>query len=163
IDIASQSKRLGAEDVTIVYRRGPAQMGATVHEQELAQTSGVKIKHWARPVRLIGRDGKVRAVELEHTQLDAGGRVAGTGDRFTLPADMVFKAIGQTLLPAPLMNGSVEPLDLAGGRIVVNEDRQTSLPGVWAGGDCIAGHDLTVAAVQDGKIAAHAIDRFLRK
>jgi glutamate synthase (NADPH/NADH) small chain len=163
IDIAVQSKRLGAEDVTIVYRRGAAQMSATGHEQEFAQTNGVRIKHWARPVRLIGRQGKVREVEFEYTQLDAAGRLAGTGDRFTLMADMVFKAIGQSFVPAPVSDGAVELLDLANGRILVNDDQQTSLPGVWAGGDSVeAGQDLTVECVQHGKLAAHSIDRFLR-
>ncbi len=163
IDIAVQSKRLGAEDVTLVYRRGAEHMSATGHEQEFAQTNGVKIKHWAQPKRLIGQDGKVKEVEFEYTQLDDNGRLMGTGDTFTVLADMVFKAIGQTFVPAPLRNGSAEMLELTNsGRIAVNEDRQTSLADVWAGGDCVPGDDLTVAAVQDGKLAAHAIDRALR-
>jgi glutamate synthase (NADPH/NADH) small chain len=162
IDIAVQTKRLGAEDVTIVYRRGPRHMGATPHEQEFAQTNGVRIKHWAQPVRLVGRGGAVREVEFEYTQLDDSGRLAGTGDRFRLAADMVFKAIGQVLVPAPFEKDAVEPLALAAGRVLVNDDRQTTLPGVFAGGDCTAGVDLTVRGVQDGKIAAHAIDRYLR-
>ena len=163
VDVAVQSKRLGAEDVTLVYRRGPAQMSATGHEQEFAQTNGVRIKHWARPVRLVGHEGKVRAVEFEYTKLDAAGRLTGTGDRFTLEADMVFKAIGQIFVGTPLLDGAVEPLDLHTGRILVNDDQRTSLPGVWAGGDCVqAGQDLTVECVQHGKLAAHSIDRFLR-
>lgn len=162
IDVAVQTKRLGAEDVTMVYRRGPEQMSATVHEQEFAQTNGVKIKHWARPVRVLGEAGHVRAAEFEYTRLD-GGRLVGTNERFTLPADTVFKAIGQTFVPDPLVNGAQQPLQLKGGRIAVDGDRQTSLPGVYAGGDCIAGgQDLTVQAVQDGKLAAHAIDRYVR-
>ena len=162
IDAAVQSKRLGAEDVTIVYRRGRTQMGATAHEQEFAQVNGVGIKHWARPVRLVGRGGAVREVEFEYTQLDEAGRLAGTGDRFALAADMVFKAIGQVFVPDPLTVGDAEPLDLADGRILVNADRRTSLPGVYAGGDCVAGLDLTVRGVEDGKVAARAIDRALR-
>jgi len=162
IDIAVQSKRLGAEDVTIVYRRGPGQMSATAHEQEFAQTNGVKIKHWAKPARLLGEGGRVRAAEFEYTRMD-GDKLVGTGERFTLAADTVFKAIGQTFVPNPLANGSQQALDLKGGRIAVNTDRQTSLPGVFAGGDCVSGgQDLTVQAVQDGKLAAHAIDRYLR-
>jgi len=157
IDIAVQAKRLGAEDVTIVYRRGPEQMGATWHEQELAQTNDVRIKHWARPVRLISRDGRLKEVEFEYTQLDEQGRLLSTGDRFTLLADMLFKAIGQTFVASPLG----ELLELSGGRIAINADRQTSLAKVWAGGDCVPGEDLTVNAVQDGKIAAEAIDRAL--
>jgi len=75
----------------------------------------------------------------------------------------VFKAIGQTFVPDPLANGSRQPLELKNGRIAVNAERHTSLPGVFAGGDCVSGgQDLTVQAVQDGKLAAHAIDRFLR-
>jgi len=158
IDIAVQARRLGAEDVTIVYRRGPEQMGATWHEQELAQTNGVRIKHWARPLRLMARDGRLKEVEFEYTQLDEQGRLLTTGDRFTLPADMLFKAIGQTFVASPLG----ELLELKDGRIAINADRQTSLTDVWAGGDCVPGDDLTVTAVQDGKIAAAAINRALR-
>src|SRR5262249_42480123 len=150
------------EDVTIVYRRGADHMGATHHEQDLAQTSGVRIRHWAQPVRLVGEGGRVREVELERTRLDGTGRLTGTGERFRLAADQVFKAIGQVFVPAPLAKDSAEPLEIAGGRIAVNEDRQTSLPGVYAGGDCVAGLDLTVRGVEDGKVAAHAIDRYLR-
>ena len=163
VDIAVQAKRLGAEDVTMVYRRGAPHMSATGHEQEFAQTNGVKIKYWARPVRLITRGGRLKEVECECTQLDEQGRLMGTGDRFTLLADMLFKAIGQTFVPAPLESGVAGPLDLAQGRILVNADRQTSLPDVWAGGDCVPGQDLTVSAVEDGKIAAQAIDRALRR
>jgi dihydropyrimidine dehydrogenase (NAD+) subunit PreT len=162
IDVAVQSKRLGAEDVTIVYRRGPAEMSATDHEQEFAQVNGVKIKHWARPARLLGRDGALREVEFEYTRLAGDGRVAGTGERFSLVADMAFKAIGQIFLPDPVVKGVQQPLELKGGRIVVDAERATSLPGVYAGGDCVAGgQDLTVQAVQDGKLAAEAIDRYL--
>ena len=162
IDIAVQTKRLGAEDVTIVYRRGAQEMSATHHEQEFAQINGVKIKYWARPARLSGSGGKVEAIEFEYTKLD-GGRLSGTGERFTLAADMVFKAIGQVFLPDPLDKGSQEPLQLKNNRIVVNEQHETSLPGVYAGGDCVGvGEELTVQAVQDGKLAAEAIDHYLK-
>jgi dihydropyrimidine dehydrogenase (NAD+) subunit PreT len=162
IDIAVQSKKLGAEDVTIVYRRGPDHMGATWHEQELAQINGVGIKHWARPLRLIGHKGHLREIEFEYTQLDERGRLMTTGDRFTLLADMLFKAIGQNFVVDPLGADHAELIELADGRIRVNAEHQTSLPGVWAAGDCVPGEDLTVSAVQGGKIAAHSIDRALR-
>ena len=163
IDIAVQTKRLGAEDVTLVYRRGAVTMTATDHEQEFAQINGVKIKHWARPLRLRGTNGQVHEIEFEYTQLDSEGRLAGTGDRFSLAADMVFKAIGQVFLPDLVVKGAKEPLELKDGRIAVNAECATSLPGVFAGGDCATTHhDLTVQAVQDGKIAAKAIDRFLQ-
>ena len=160
IDIASQVKRLGAEDVTIVYRRGPQEMGASRKEQAWAQTSGVRIKHWARPVRLLGRDGALSAVEFEYTRPDA--QSAEVSGKFIVAADMVFKAIGQTLIKDAL-EGNAHVLEMRGGRITVDAQRSTSVPGIWAGGDCVAGgQDLTVVAVEDGKHAAAAIDRHLR-
>ena len=158
IDIAAQTKRLGAEDVTIVYRRGREKMNASDYEQAIAQTSGVKIKHDAQPVRLIGESGRIEAIEFEYTRADGDGRLEGTGERFTIAADVVFKAIGQKLVPEPL-EGDDAALDMIAGRIAVDDQRRSSLAGVWAGGDCVAGGaDLTVAAVEDGKIAAHSID-----
>lgn len=163
IDIACQTRRLGAEDVTIVYRRGQEHMGASHKEQDWAQTNGVRIRHWAKPLRLVTERGAVKAVEFEYTKLDAAGRLAGTGEKFTLEADMVFKAIGQALVPDPLVAGGKQVLDLREGRIAADDERRTSLPGVWAGGDCVAGgQDLTVAAVEDGKRAALSIDASLR-
>ena len=161
IDIAVQTKRLGAEDVTIVYRRGREKMNASGYEQEIAQTSGVKIKHDAAPVGLIGENGRIQAVEFEYTRADGSGRLEGTGERFTIPADVVFKAIGQKPVPEPL-EGDAAALDMGAGRIAVDDQRRSSLAGVWAGGDCVAGgEDLTVAAVEDGKVAAHSIDEAL--
>ncbi len=163
IDVAVQSKRLGAEDVTLVYRRGPEAMSATHHEQVFAQVNGVKIKHWAQPREIRGMNGHITDVVFEYTQLDDKGRLSGTGDVFSLPVDMLFKAIGQTLLPLPNANGGSALLEMDGDKIAVNEARQTSLPDVWAGGDCVAiSEDLTVAAVQDGKLAAESIDAWLR-
>jgi glutamate synthase (NADPH/NADH) small chain len=162
VDIAVQAKRLGAEDVTMVYRRGPDAMPATSHEQEFAQVNGVRIKYWSRPVRLTGSDRHVTAAEFEYTQLDSMGRLTGTGETFTLAADQVFKAIGQMLVPDPIVSGAQQVLEMQDGKIAVDGDRKSSLPNVWAGGDCITGVDLTVQAVQDGKVAAHAIDRYLR-
>ena len=161
IDIAAQTRRLGAEDVTIVYRRGPAAMGATRHEQEFAQTGGVRIKHWARPSRLIGEGGHVVAAEFERTRETDGGRLTGTGETFAVPADMVFTAIGQAFVEDPV-SGDGETLDTVDGRIAVNDEGATSLSGVYAGGDCVPGEDLTVQAVEDGKLAGLAIDRYLR-
>ena len=103
IDTAAQSKRLGAEDVTIVYRRGQAEMKASVYEQELAQTDGVKIMHWA-PAEAAARPTRGGNVTRHRVRIHAptNGRLVGTGETFTLHADMVFKAIGQTFVPAPL-------------------------------------------------------------
>lgn len=162
IDIAVQTKRLGADTVEIVYRRGPDEMGASRYEQEFAQTSGVNIRHWAKPKKLLAGD-RIAGVEFEKTKLDAKGKLSGTGETFCLSADIVFKAIGQTTSEATL--GAITgTLELNHGKIVTDDERRTSLPGVWAGGDCVdGGDDLTVSAVQDGKIAALAIDRYLRQ
>ncbi len=160
IDIASQSKRLGAEDVTIVYRRGPDRMSASDYERELAQTDGVKIKFNAVPRTVEVTAGAVTGVEFEYTD-EADGALSRTGETFSLDADTVFKAIGQTFASAEL-DGSGQAIALEGGRIRVDADRATSMSGVWAGGDCVAvGEDLTVVAVEDGKIAAEAINRAL--
>jgi glutamate synthase (NADPH/NADH) small chain len=162
IDIAVQSKRLGAKQVDIVYRRGPEQMGASAFEQELAQKSGVGIRYWARPVKILG-NGAVNAIELEHTALGDHGRLEASGDRYTLEADVVFKAIGQKLAD-DLLGGELGKLSFEKGKIMVDAGQATSLSGVWAGGDCVAGgDDLTVTAVQHGKIAALSIDRWLRE
>lgn len=162
IDIAVQSKRLGAETVDIVYRRGPAQMGASEFEQNLAKTNGVTIHHWAGPVELRG-DEHVATIRFERTELDKDGRLLSTGEDFELTADTVFKAIGQ-LLDVSALRTELSVLEIRNDRIVVNEARRTSLRHVWAGGDCVAGgEDLTVTAVQDGKVAAIDIDRALRK
>jgi len=84
-----------------------------------------------------------------------------TGETYVLPADMVLKAVGQVFVAEPLGDGDDLALAVSDGRIAVDAERRTSLPGVYAGGDCVAGVDLTVAAVQDGKLAAEAILSFL--
>jgi dihydropyrimidine dehydrogenase (NAD+) subunit PreT len=162
IDAAVQSKRLGAERVSLVYRRGPESMSATAVEQEFARSEGVQILHWARPHRLLAQDGQLTGIEFEYTRLDEGGRLVGCGDRFSLPADTVLKAIGQALDTDDLKENGGPPLAIANGRIVVDEEYRSSLPGVWAGGDCVGGKtDLTVQAVEDGKRAAASIHRAL--
>jgi glutamate synthase (NADPH/NADH) small chain len=146
VDAAVQSRKLGATSVTMVYRRGIEHMSATWAEREFAQMNGVTLVTHARPVRLSGAGGQVTGVEFER----------GT-ERFTIDADMVLKAIGQTLVQIGLDH---ELLTLDGSRIATDENRQTTLAKVWAGGDCATheGPDLTVQAVQDGKLAAASID-----
>ena len=159
IDIAVQMKKLGAEYVTLVYRRGRDDMSATDYEQVIAQTNGVLLKTWASPVKLLSDDQGVTGVTFEYTRKDDKGRLLGTGEFFTIEADQVFKAIGQHL-DDNVMEFDDHPA-IENGRIRVDEKRRTSLAGVWAGGDCIEGQDLTVVAVQDGKIAAESINKEL--
>ncbi|RUU42275.1 NAD(P)-dependent oxidoreductase [Mesorhizobium sp. M6A.T.Ca.TU.002.02.2.1] len=160
IDAAVQSKLLGAEEVTICYRRGQEHMNASEFEQDLAAANGVTIRHWLQPKRVIAEGGKVSGIELEYTAMD-GEKLVGTGERLTLTADQVFKAIGQSFVPAAL-NGSGALLALEAGRIKVDAECRTSLANVWAGGDCIyGGDDLTVSAVAQGRDAAESIHRAL--
>jgi len=150
IDAGVQSKLLGAETVTIVYRRGQEAMSASEWEQELAAAKGVTIRHWAKPLRVTG-NGAASEVEFEYTRTGANG-LEGTGETFRIAADQVFKAIGQTLGGAP------DGLALEGGKIRTGAEGHTSIPGVWAGGDCASGgDDLTVTAVAQGRDAAESI------
>jgi dihydropyrimidine dehydrogenase (NAD+) subunit PreT len=160
VDVAVQSKRLGAESVTIVYRRGVDQMKASEFERDLAQTNGVLIRPWARPVALEGHAGAASGVVFERTR-EEGGALVGAGDAFRVEADVVFTAIGQKGAPETFADGELRCAQ--DGRIVIDAERRTSLASVWAGGDCVAGGlDLTVSAVEDGKQAARSIDAALK-
>ena len=155
IDAAVQAKLLGADEVTMVYRRGKEAMNASTFEQDLAASKGVTIRHWMAPVRVLTANGKVTGIELEHTVM-VDGKLTGIGDKMTIAADQVFKAIGQTLAT------DGEGLTLAGGKIEVDDEGKTSMAKVWAGGDCATGgDDLTVTAVAEGRDAAESINRFL--
>ena len=158
VDAAVQSKKLGAEDATIVYRRGEEAMSASDYEQNWAKKNGVKIKHWAAPREVLAESGQVRGVRFACTRQE-NGKLVETGETFTLPADMVFKAIGQTYEAAP----AGAAISMKGGRIAVDDAGRTSHEKVWAGGDCVyGGRDLTVEAVEHGKQAAISIDKTLR-
>ena len=160
IDAAVQSKLLGAEEVTICYRRGKEHMNASEFEQDLATSKGVTIRHWLRPKRIVTENGKVAGIELEYTALN-GEKLAGTGKTLRLEADQVFKAIGQSFDPASL-NGSGASIAMEAGRIKVDAEGRISLKKVWAGGDCIlGGDDLTVSGVAQGRDAAESIHRAL--
>ncbi|KQT66245.1 MULTISPECIES: NAD(P)-dependent oxidoreductase [unclassified Aureimonas] len=150
VDAAVQAKALGAEEVTLVYRRGREAMNASGFEQDLAQTRGVQLRCNLQPKALLTSGGHVSGIELERTAT-IDGRLVGTGETVIVEADQIFKAIGQSF-SEPGLGASIA---LERGRIKVDADHRTSVPGIWAGGDCISeGDDLTVIAVEDGKIAA---------
>ena len=150
IDAAIQAKLLGALNVTLVYRRGRDRMNASVFEQDLAASKGVRIVTHATPVAVIG-NGAVREIEFEYVD----DQMNGTGQTLRLPADQVFKAIGQTL------QGDALPT-LEARKIKVDGTGRTSVDGVWAGGDCASGgDDLTVTAVAEGRDAAMDIHMVL--
>lgn len=159
IDAATQSKLLGAEIVDLVYRRGPTSMPASKDEQQWAQTHGVTLHHWLAPSEILGENGHVCAVRFERQAMVAG-KLQGTGEFVEFAADMVLKAIGQKLGNTWLTEAGFE---MTQGKLKTDPEGQTSLQGVWAGGDCRAGGlDLTVEAAQHGKLAAAAIDQFLK-
>ena len=146
IDAAVQSKLLGAEQVTIAYRRGREAMSASRYEQDLAASHGVKLMFNVRPKTVHG-NGTAAEVELEYTQI-IDDKLKGTGETVRVAADQVFRAIGQTLT----MDGA---LALDSRKIAVTSAGRTSRDGVWAGGDCSSGgDDLTVTAVAEGRDAA---------
>ena len=165
IDAATVAKRLGAERVRMVYRRTEAEMTAYEHEYEFAKNEGIEYRFLTQPVEILHEGGKVTGVKCVRMELgapDASGRPSPQpvpGAEFIIPADQVVKAIGQE---KPSL---AQTLGLATekGYIRVNDDLETSLPGVYAGGDCVRakGSASTVMAVQDGKLAAFAIHRKL--
>jgi dihydropyrimidine dehydrogenase (NAD+) subunit PreT len=148
VDAAVQSKLLGAQTVTIVYRRGQDRMSASAHEQHHAAQVGVRILCNAAPLRVIGA-GKAEAVEFAYTAEGPDG-LAMLEETFTLKADQVFKAIGQSLIDPASLPASGGKYDGA------------QLSGLWVGGDCAkGGEDLTVTAVAEGRDAALAIHKSL--
>nr|WP_306218799.1 NAD(P)-dependent oxidoreductase [Pseudomonas sp. Pse1] len=158
IDMAVQMARLGARDVNLVYRRGVEDMGATDHEQDIAKANQVRLLTWAQPEEvLLDSNGQVRGMRFARTRMDSG-RLATTGETFELAADAIFKAIGQAFDDQALSDSLAAQLQRTNGRIQVDEQMRTSVPGVYAGGDCTSlDQDLTVQAVQHGKLAAQAI------
>ncbi len=157
IDAAVQSKKLGAEEVTIVYRRGAERMPASAYEREWAQRNGVTIRTWSVLDAIEAPTGHVERLTFA-TVVDRDGTLVDAGARWTIAVDTVLKAIGQTLVVA---DATAAGLTLRDGRIVVDDEGRTSVAKVWAGGDCTwGGRDLTVEAVEHGKVAAHSIDRW---
>lgn len=166
IDVATAAKRLGAERVTIAYRRGESAMPAFAYEYELAKTDGVCFEWFAQPVRIIGDNGMARGVEFMRTELaDSRSRQSNirpvAGSNFILHADMIVKALGQEPLLEFLR--TLPSLRLDDGKIVVERSTgATSVPKLFAGGDCIRSGGEIVDAVQDGKIAAWGIHALLQ-
>lgn len=140
----------------MVYRRGKEQMGASQFEQDLAAARGVSIRHWLAPRRVMTEGGRVTGIELGYMALDGAGTLKPTGETTTIACDQVFKAIGQTLA------SDGDGVLLSAGKIEIDAEGRTSMPKVWAGGDCATGgDDLTVTAVAEGRDAAESIHRFL--
>ncbi len=163
VDASVQSALLGAENVHMVYRRGPETMSSSSVEQKWAQTNGVTIHHYLAPAEIMaasGQPGHVGGVKFAR-QAVVNGKLQATGEFEIIEADMVLKAIGQQL-GNPLLGKA--GFTLEGGRIATDAVGLTSLKGVWAGGDCRSGgQDLTVEAVEHGKQSAKAIHAHLKQ
>jgi glutamate synthase (NADPH/NADH) small chain len=165
IDCATIAKRLGADRVTIVYRRSEREMSAYEHEYEFIKREGVEFRFQTQPTRVMLQNEYVtglQCVRMALAEPDASGRAspqAVAGSEFILPADQVVKAIGQE---KPWLTGVLD-LSVGNGKIKVNREFETNIRGVYAGGDAIRaqGACSTVMAVQDGKLAAQSIHRAL--
>lgn len=168
MDAARCAKRLGAENVYIVYRRSMAELPARKEEVEHAEEEGIEFKLLCNPVRILGNDdGEVRGIEcikMELGEPDASGRrrpVPIEGSNFTIDVDGVIMAIGTT--PNPLLRKSTPGLEVdKRGCLIVDENLMTSRKGVFAGGDAVTGAATVILAMGAGKQAAKSIDSYIK-
>ncbi|HEY2747557.1 MAG TPA: FAD-dependent oxidoreductase, partial [Polyangia bacterium] len=166
IDCVTQARALGADEVTLVYRRSAEEMPAYAHEVQLAREYGCRFVYQAAPVRVVGKV-HVEGIELQKMRLgapDASGRrkPEPTGEVVTLACDMVIAATGQEKHLELLERLPSVKLDR--GRVVVDErTMQTSNPRYFAGGDCVSGGQEVVNAVAEGKRAAAGIASFIER
>ena len=163
IDAATQSKRLGADEVTMIYRRSEAEKNCTQVELDIALLDGCKMQWLASPKEILGENGKVRALICDVMELgtpDHSGKPAPipTGNTITLEVDMVIKATGQSPFIDLISENGFENNR---GKILVKDKSLTNISGVFAGGDCVNGGKEVVDAVQAGKDGAEAIMKFL--
>ncbi|MFL5773203.1 MAG: NAD(P)-dependent oxidoreductase [Flavisolibacter sp.] len=163
IDAATQAKRLGAKEVTILYRRTQDEMPCTQVELDIAMLDGCKVMWLAAPKEVIGENGKAKGLVCSVMELgttDTSGRRSpvDTGKTFTIETDMIIKAAGQMPFQSLVEQ---EQLQHSKGKIVVNGN-STSMKGVFAGGDCVNGGKEVVDAVQAGKEAARDILDYLQ-
>jgi len=164
IDAATQSKRLGAKEVTLIYRRTKEEMPSTEYELDLAKLDGCEIIWLAAPVKVKGQKGKVKSLVCSKMKLgepDASGRRSpiDTGETFTLDVDMVIKAAGQ--VPFEKLVKKIK-IQNSNGKIVTDANCSTNIKGVYAGGDAVNGGKEVVDAVEDGKKGAAAILKYLK-
>jgi glutamate synthase (NADPH/NADH) small chain len=166
MDAARTAKRLGAEDVYIVYRRAEEQMPARSEEIHHAREEGIEFKLLNNPVAIHGKKGRVSQMECQQMELgekdDSGRRrpIPIEGSNWMLDLDTVIIAIGQN--PNPLLTSNTKDLKTKSwGGIEVNEDQQTSREGVYAGGDVVTGAATVIKAMGAGKTAAENIKNYL--
>ncbi|MES2395596.1 MAG: NAD(P)-dependent oxidoreductase [Bacteroidota bacterium] len=163
IDAATQSKRLGAKEVTMIYRRTENEKPCTDVELDLAKLDGCSFIWLASPKEITGENGKVKKLVCNKMKLgepDASGRRApvDTGETFTIDVDMVIKAAGQIPFEELVNKSSVQNKS---GKISISDKAETNLKGVFAGGDSVNGGKEVVDAVQAGKNGAKGILEYL--
>jgi dihydropyrimidine dehydrogenase (NAD+) subunit PreT len=163
IDAATQAKRLGAKEVTMLYRRTQEEMPCTQAELDIAKLDGCKIIWLAAPKKIKSTAGKVKQIVCSVMKLgepDAGGRRSpvDTGEEFTLDVDMIIKAAGQTPFEKLVKKYN---LDNKNGKLLIDKNCATNIKGVFAGGDAVNGGKEVVDAVQAGKEGARAILKYL--
>ena len=169
MDAARCAKRLGAEHVYIVYRRGEAEMPARLEELHHAKEEGIELHTLCNPVKLMddgnGRVGAMQCIRMELGEPDASGRrrpVEIAGSEFELPVDTVIMALGTS--PNPLIRSTTPGLETnKKGCLIVNEENMTTREGVYAGGDAVTGAATVILAMGAGKKAAAAIDARFHK
>ncbi len=168
MDSARCALRLGAEEVTIVYRRGEEEMPARAEEIEHAKEEGIKFRLLTNPVRIIG-DGKnwvthIECINMYLCEPDESGRckpMPSAGTEHKIEADVVIIAIGTS--PNPLVPRTTQGLEITKhGTIIAKKDGATTKKGVYAGGDAVTGSATVISAMGAGKKAARAIDEFLK-
>jgi dihydropyrimidine dehydrogenase (NAD+) subunit PreT len=165
IDVVTAARRLGAESVHLIYRRGESEIPAFPYEFELAQRDTVTF-HWhTQPIRVIGEAGAVSGLECVKTRSAAGvGKKSApetvAGSNFVIPVDMVVRAIGQK--PVTELLRAVKGIEIRkNGTIAVNGENQTGNPKYFAAGDCVNGGKEVVDAVAEGMAAARGLDAWL--
>lgn len=163
IDAATQAKRLGAKEVSLVYRRTEAEKKCTQHELDIARLDGCQTVWLAAPKEVVGDNGKVKSLMCGVMTLgepDSSGRRSpvDTGETFMLEVDMVINATGQMPFTALVKENNVNQ---ATGLVTIHELGQTNIAGVFAGGDCVNGGKEVVDAVQAGKDGATGILKYL--
>ncbi|MDQ3199271.1 MAG: NAD(P)-dependent oxidoreductase [Verrucomicrobiota bacterium] len=165
IDAATQARRLGAAEVIVIYRRSELDMSAYAFEYDLAKRDGASFLFHHAPVEVIEKDGHVAGLRLARTRFNASGSLEQIdGSEFIEPFDMILKAVGQQKQSAWLTKLFPELKMNRNGTMVRDFDSgQTSLPNVFAGGDCANGGREVVNAVGEGKKAARGIHQFFGK
>ena len=168
MDAARSAKRLGAENVYIVYRRGMSELPARKEEVEHAEEEGIIFKTLTNPVEILGDEHKLvtgmKCVEMELGEPDASGRrrpIVKPDSEFVIDVDCVIMSIGTS--PNPLIRNTTKGLDTnKWGCLIADENGLTSREGIYAGGDAVTGAATVILAMGAGKTAAKAMDEYIR-